>query len=88
MKPKALFLNPTPKPIEIPASIFNNLFTGKKHVVVLSGPSANNMEVLLHAINSGLQIEVSKAFPFAEFKEAYQYAEQGGYTGKVAIEIN
>ena len=88
MKPKALFLNPTPKPIEIPTSLFKNLFTGKKHIVILSKPSANNMETLLNAIDAGLQIEVSKVFQFAQFKEAYQYAEQGGYVGKVAVEIN
>jgi NADPH:quinone reductase-like Zn-dependent oxidoreductase len=29
MKPKALFINPTPKPIEIPVSLFKNLFTAK-----------------------------------------------------------
>jgi NADPH:quinone reductase-like Zn-dependent oxidoreductase len=88
MKPRALFLNPTPKPIEIPISFFSNLFTGKKHIVILSSPSANNVEVLLNAINSGLQIVVSKVFPFAQFKEAYHSVEQGGYTGKVVIEIN
>jgi NADPH:quinone reductase-like Zn-dependent oxidoreductase len=88
MKPKALFLNPTPKPIEIPASLLKNLFTGKKHIIVLSSPSAKNMDVLLNAINTGLEIEVSSVFPFAQYKEAYQYAEQGGYIGKVAIEIN
>lgn len=88
MKPKALFLNPTPKPIEIPTSIFKNIFTGKKHIVILSAPSNNNMEVLLNAINNGLQIEVSKVFTFAQYKEAYQYAEQGGYIGKVAIEMD
>ena len=88
MKPKALFLNATPKPIEIPTSLFNNLFTGKKHIVILSGPSASNMELLLKAINAGLQIEVNKVFPFAQTKEAYQYAERGGYVGKVAVEIN
>src|SRR3954466_1303834 len=64
MKPKALFLNPTPKPIEIPTSLFKNLFTGKKHIVILSAPSANNMELLLNAITAGLQIEVNKVFPF------------------------
>jgi NADPH:quinone reductase-like Zn-dependent oxidoreductase len=88
MTPKALFLNPTPKPIEILTSILKNLFTGKKHIVILSEPSAENMDVLLDAINNGLQIEVSKVFPFAQSKEAYQFAEQGGYIGKVAIEIN
>lgn len=88
MTPKALFLNPTPKPIEILTSILKNLFTGKKHIVILSEPSAKNMDVLLDAINNGLQIEVSKVFPFAQSKEAFQFAEQGGYIGKVAIEIN
>jgi NADPH:quinone reductase-like Zn-dependent oxidoreductase len=88
MKSKALFLNTVPKPIEIPASLLNNLFTGKKHVVVLSGPSAKSMDLLLSAINNGLQIEVNKIFPFTQAREAYQYAEQGGYVGKVIVEIN
>ena len=88
MKPKALFLNPTPKPIEIPTSLFKNLFTQKKHVVVLSNSSKENMEVLLNAIHNGLQIEVSQIFPFSQSTEAYQYAEKGGVIGKVAIEIN
>ncbi|HEY1053847.1 MAG TPA: NAD(P)-dependent alcohol dehydrogenase [Emticicia sp.] len=88
MKSKALFINPTPKPIEIPTSLFKNLFTGKKHIVMLSGPSAKNMDILLDAINNGLQIEVSKVFPFVQTKEAYQYAEKGGIIGKVVIELN
>jgi len=88
MKPEALFLNPTPKPVEIPRSFFKNLFTGKKHIIVLSAASAKRMERLLKAINAGLQIEVTRVFPFSQYREAYQYAEQGGYIGKVAIEIN
>jgi NADPH:quinone reductase-like Zn-dependent oxidoreductase len=88
MKTKALFLNPVPRPIEIPVSLFKNLFTGKKHLVILSAPSAKRMDILLNAIDNGLQIEVSKVFDFAQTKEAYQFAEQGGYIGKVAIELN
>lgn len=88
MKPKALFLNPTPRPIEIPMAIIKNLFTSRKHVIILSSPSAENMEVLLHTLDNGMQIEVNKVFPFARTKEAYQYAEQGGYTGKVVIELS
>ena len=88
MKSKALFLNPTPKPVEIPLSLFNNLFTGKKHIVILSSPSTKYTDVLLKAVKNGLEIEINKIFPFAQYKEAYQYAEQGRYIGKVAIEIN
>ena len=87
MKSKAIFLNPTPKPIEIPISLFTNLFTAKKHIVILSSPSTKYTDVLLNAVKNGLEIEVNKVFPFAQYKEAYQYAEQGGHIGKVAVEI-
>jgi NADPH:quinone reductase-like Zn-dependent oxidoreductase len=88
MKSKAIFLNPTPKPIEIPLSLLKNLFTSQKHIVILSSPSTKYTDVLVSAVKNGLQIEVNKVFPFAEYKDAYQYAEQGGYIGKVAVEIN
>jgi NADPH:quinone reductase-like Zn-dependent oxidoreductase len=88
MRPTAMFLNPTPKPIEIPVSFFKNLFTAKKHVIILSSPATKYTDVLLHALKTGLEIEVNKVFPFAQYREAYQYAEQGGYTGKVVVEIN
>jgi len=88
MKPKALFLDPTPKPIEIPLSLVKNLFTSKKHIVVLSSPSKKYIDILLGAINGGLEIEINRVFPFEQYKEAYQYAERGGYIGKVAVEIN
>lgn len=88
MKPRSLFLNPTPKPIEIPASLLNNLFTGKKHIVILSAPTTEKINLLISEINKGLQVEVSKVFGFDKTTEAYQYAEKGGVIGKIAIEIN
>jgi len=87
MKQKAMFINPTPKPIDIPLTIVKNVFRYKKHIVLLSAPSAENMGVLLNAIAKGLHIEVSKLFPFAQYKEAYQYAEKGGIIGKAVIEV-
>jgi NADPH:quinone reductase-like Zn-dependent oxidoreductase len=47
-----------------------------------------NMDLLLSAIHKGLQIEVNKVFHFDQIKEAHQYAEQGGYIGKVAVGLN
>jgi NADPH:quinone reductase-like Zn-dependent oxidoreductase len=88
MKPKALFLNPTPKPIEIPLSLLENLFTAQKHIVVLSSPATKYTNVLLSAVKGGLDIKVNKVFSFAQYQEAYRYAEQGGYIGKVVIAIN
>ncbi|WP_367867604.1 NAD(P)-dependent alcohol dehydrogenase [Pedobacter sp. WC2423] len=88
MKSKALYLNPTPKPIEIPVSLFKNLFRSKKHIVILSSPSTKYTDVLLDGLKKGVEIEVNKVFPFSQYKEAYQYAEQGGYTGKIVVELN
>lgn len=87
MNSKSLFLNPIPQPIDIPTSLINNLFTGKKHLVILSSPSSKIMDSLLSAIDKGLQIEVNKVFPFEQVVEAYQYAEKGGYVGKVVVQI-
>jgi NADPH:quinone reductase-like Zn-dependent oxidoreductase len=87
MKPKSRFLNPTPEPIEIPTSLINNLITGKKHVVILSKPSAKYTDALLKAIPNWIDIEINRTFPLDRYKEAYQYAEHGGYAGKVAVEL-
>ena len=88
MKEHSSFINPTPKPIEMITSPILDAFVGKKHIVLLSNPSAKNIPLLLNAIKNGLQIEVSKTFGFDQVIDAYQYAEKGGYIGKVVIELN
>lgn len=88
MLPKSVFLNVTPQPVEIPLSLLNNLFTSKKHLTVLSSPGTRYTNALIGAIINGLDIEVNKVFPFEQYKEAYQYAEKGGYTGKVIVALN
>jgi NADPH:quinone reductase-like Zn-dependent oxidoreductase len=87
MKPSAVFINPIPNPVDILTTPIMNLLRGKKHIVLLSAPAQGYVDRLLHAINNGLEIEVSKVFPFAQSREAYAYAEKGGYIGKVAIEL-
>ncbi|MDN3596865.1 NAD(P)-dependent alcohol dehydrogenase [Zunongwangia endophytica] len=88
LKAKGKFLNAIPTPLEIPISFLNNLFTSKKHIVILASPSSKQTEVLLNSIHKGVEIEVNKVFPFAQYKEAYQYAEKGGYVGKVVVEVH
>lgn len=88
MKSNSVFINPIPRPIDILTNPVKNLFRGKKHIVLLSAPSERHINELLHAIDNGLQIEVSKVFPFTQSKEAYEYAEKGGIVGKVVIAVN
>jgi NADPH:quinone reductase-like Zn-dependent oxidoreductase len=88
MNPRALFLNPIPKPLDILTTPVKNLVRGKKHIALLTAPSKENIDLLLNAIAGGLEIEISKVFPFSQAKEAYEYTEEGGYIGKVVIEVN
>ncbi len=88
MNAESVYINPIPTPIDILITPIKNLFRGKKHVVLLSTPAKETIDHLVKAIDNGLEIEVSKVFPFAQSQEAYEYAEKGGYVGKVAIEIN
>ena len=88
MKRKSIFINQTTGLVDILTSPVKNFFRDKKHIVLLSIPSEHYINVLLNAIDSGLKIEVSKVFSFSKSREAYQYAEQGGITGKIAIELN
>lgn len=88
MKEHSSYINPVPKPTEIITTPILDIFVGKKHLVLLSNPSNKNIPVLVEAVQNGLQIEVSKTFSFDQVTEAYQYAEKGGYIGKVTIELN
>lgn len=88
MKDKAIFINPAPTPGLIIGSLFANIFAGKKNKMLLSSTNEKTIAALLDAITKGLDIEVSKSFNFNQVKEAYQYAEKGGYIGKLTIEIN
>jgi len=86
MKSESVFINPIPNPVDILTNPIKNLFRSKKNIVLLSAPSAQYIDELLNAIKKGLKIEVSKVFPFAQSREAYEYAERGGAIGKVVIE--
>ncbi len=87
LKKKAIYINPAPTPALIIGSTIKNLFVSQKNKMLLSAPNQKTIEALLEAINKGLIIEVSKTFPFSQFKEAYQYAEKGGFIGKITIEF-
>lgn len=87
MKPSSIYINPVPKPIDIITTFFTNLFASQKNKVLLSKPTYQAVSKLIQAVNQGLLIEVGKTFRFEQVKEAYDYAEKGGYLGKVVIEI-
>lgn len=87
MKPDSVFINTIPQLIDILKSPFVNIGRSKKNKILLGSPSTINMNYIIKAIEKGLHIEVSKTFDFVNYKDAYQYAEKGGFVGKVTFEI-
>jgi len=87
LKSKGIFINPVPKLLDIVLTKFTNLFTSQKNAILLTNPNEKAIKAVLAAIDKGLEIEVARTFPFDKFSEAYQFAEKGGFIGKVAIEI-
>ena len=88
MKPSSVFINPNPEFIDILKSPFINIGRSKKNKILLGSPSTINMDYLIKSIESGHRVEVSRVFGFADYKEAYRFAEQGGCNGKVVVEVN
>lgn len=84
---KSVFINPVPKPIQIITTPIVNLFSSQKNKVLLSGPNDRAIGDLLKAIGNGLEIVVSKSFSMDQVKEAYAFAEKGGYIGKLAFAL-
>ena len=86
MKPKSVYVNPVPTPAQIISTSILNLVYSQKNRVLLSKPGDRSIQALLTAVDKGLQIEVSRTFPFTDFAAAYHYAEKGGYIGKLTLE--
>jgi NADPH:quinone reductase-like Zn-dependent oxidoreductase len=87
MKPHSVFINPIPKFVDILQSPFVNIGASKKYKILLGSPSIINMNFIIKAIEKGLNIEISKTFEFANYKEAYRFAEKGGFIGKLTVRI-
>ncbi len=82
-----IFINPIPVPVQIITSAIANIFSVQKNKILLSAVNKVAMDGILAAVKKGLKIEVSKTFPFDDFKKAYEYCEKGKYFGKVTIEL-
>lgn len=81
-----VFLNPTPNLPQILGSFLNNFLSSKKHKVIMGTPNKSYLQMLANYVSKeNFVIPINKVFPFESFKEAYDYAEKGGITGKVIL---
>lgn len=84
-----VFLNPTPTPAQILGSLIGNLFSGKKHKVILGAPNQVFLNELAGYVSrKNFYVPVHKVFPLQEFRPAYMMAEKGGFIGKIVLQIS
>jgi NADPH:quinone reductase-like Zn-dependent oxidoreductase len=86
MQPKSVYVSTLPNPIDMAAAFLNNLFSSKKHKIVMANPTQDNYQELCEWVTKkGLEVTIAKTFPMSGFKEAYQFAKKGGVVGKVVF---
>lgn len=86
LKNKGIFINTLPTPKTLISSFLNNLFSAKKHKLLLLKPTQENMQTIGELARDGLDFVIDRTFPLEEVVPAYRHAMQG-VTGKVVITI-
>jgi hypothetical protein len=85
MKPKSAFVSTLPNPVDMALAFVNNLWSSKKFEIIMATPTQENLRDLCDWVDKGLEINIAKTFPMEEFRQAYQFARQGGLVGKVVF---
>lgn len=88
MKPKAVFVSTLPAPLALIASFINNVFSGKKHKILIVKPTVEGLTTLTKLAETDLQIVLDKTYTFTNVREAYQEARRGKLIGKSVIVLD
>ncbi len=88
MKHSSSYVHTAPGPKEIISSFFINLFSSKKYKLLMLKPSPEYLADLTGYAESGIEIVVSKIYPFHSFNKAYTEAPDGKFIGKSVITMD
>ena len=88
MQDSSIYVHTAPGPKEIISSFFINLFSKKKYKLLMLKPTLVYLEALAGCAKQGIQIVVSKAYPFHSFLQAYTEVPKGKFIGKAVITIS
>lgn len=88
LKPNGIYVSTLPNPVDMLKAFFNNLFSGKKHIIVQATPTQDILrEINQFLSHDTVEVLIAKTFTIKEFKEAYHFAKKGGLIGKVVITV-
>lgn len=88
LKPNGIYVSTLPTPVDMLKAFFNNLFSGKKNIIIQAAPTQDIFREISQLLsNNMLEIPIARTFSIHEFKEAYHFAKKGGVIGKVVIVV-
>lgn len=88
MKQRAVFVSTLPSPLTLIYSFVNNLFSGKKHKILILKPTVEGLNALTHLAKNDLQIVLDKTYSLTNVREAYREARRGKLIGKSVIVLD
>ncbi|WP_420152192.1 NAD(P)-dependent alcohol dehydrogenase [Siphonobacter sp.] len=88
MKSKGVFVSTLPSPLTLLSSFLNNLFSGKKHKILILKPTVEGFNTLANLAVTGLQIELAKTYALSDVREAYKEARHQKSIGKSVIVLD
>lgn len=88
LKSNGIYVSTLPNPIDMLKAFLNNLFSGKKNIIIQASPNQAILQEI-HGLLSEKKVEmpIARTFLMSEFKEAYHFAKKGGVIGKVVFKL-
>lgn len=88
LKPNGIYVTTLPTPVDMLKAFFNNLFSDKKNIIIQATPNQDIFKEINELLTTNkVEMPIAKTFKINEFKEAYQFAKNGGAIGKVVFTI-
>ena len=87
MKPRSVYVNTIPNPVQIITSFFYNIFSSQKNKTLFSKPTPAYLQSLVHFVSQGMEVVIGKRYNMSDFKTAYLEVPKGGIQGKAVFLI-
>ena len=88
MKPSSIFSNAVFTPFELFTDFWRNLFARKQNRIVFADVNTNTLRQVGELVErKQVKVNIAKSFSMNQVKEAYQFAENEKFVGKVIIAV-
>jgi len=87
LKKKSVYANLNPNPLDMAASVIQNITSSRKRRILTMKYSSVQMDEICRYLEDGLKVVVGSKFDFKDFREAYTQTKKSGTLGKAVIRL-